>query len=102
MRNTDRAMSNIESLPEGHNMLRRLYENIQEVCVPAAGAWGWKGASCVTLKNGVGSDQHPGFVCEGTAMRLLSYALPLPRSWPAQNCVFLRRSLIPSAGYLPS
>ena len=30
MRNTDRAMSNIESSPEGFNMLRRMYENIQE------------------------------------------------------------------------
>ncbi|KAH6760009.1 ubiquitin family protein [Perilla frutescens var. frutescens] len=30
MRNTDRAMSNIESSPEGFNMLRRLYENVQE------------------------------------------------------------------------
>lgn len=30
MRNTDRAMSNIESSPEGFNMLRRMYETIQE------------------------------------------------------------------------
>ncbi|XP_019096813.1 PREDICTED: ubiquitin domain-containing protein DSK2b-like isoform X4 [Camelina sativa] len=30
MRNTDRAMSNIESMPEGFNMLRRMYENVQE------------------------------------------------------------------------
>lgn len=30
MRNTDRAMSNIEATPEGFNMLRRLYENVQE------------------------------------------------------------------------
>ncbi|KAJ8531429.1 hypothetical protein K7X08_026863 [Anisodus acutangulus] len=30
MRNTDRAMSNIESSPEGFNMLRRMYENVQE------------------------------------------------------------------------
>ncbi|KAL6965173.1 hypothetical protein U1Q18_036226 [Sarracenia purpurea var. burkii] len=29
MRNTDRAMSNIESSPEGFNMLRRMYENVQ-------------------------------------------------------------------------
>ena len=29
MRNADRAMSNIESHPEGFNMLRRMYENIQ-------------------------------------------------------------------------
>ncbi|KAF3964523.1 hypothetical protein CMV_011196 [Castanea mollissima] len=30
MRNTDRAMSNIEASPEGFNMLRRMYENVQE------------------------------------------------------------------------
>ncbi|KAL2456466.1 Ubiquitin domain-containing protein DSK2b [Forsythia ovata] len=30
MRNTDRAMSNIESSPEGFNMLRRMYEDVQE------------------------------------------------------------------------
>lgn len=29
MRNTDRAMSNIESTPERFNMLRRMYENVQ-------------------------------------------------------------------------
>lgn len=31
MRTTDRAMSNIESHPEGFNMLRRMYHNVQ-VC----------------------------------------------------------------------
>ncbi|KAK9164698.1 hypothetical protein Syun_005600 [Stephania yunnanensis] len=30
MRNTDRAMSNIEATPEGFNMLRRMYETVQE------------------------------------------------------------------------
>ncbi|KAF6984036.1 hypothetical protein CFC21_002099 [Triticum aestivum] len=30
MRNTDRAMSNIEASPEGFNMLRRMYETVQE------------------------------------------------------------------------
>lgn len=29
MRNTDRAVSNIESHPEGFNALRRMYENVQ-------------------------------------------------------------------------
>ena len=29
MRNTDRAMSNLEAHPGGHNMLRRMYETIQ-------------------------------------------------------------------------
>ncbi|XP_073118478.1 ubiquitin domain-containing protein DSK2b-like isoform X2 [Henckelia pumila] len=36
MRNTDRAMSNIESSPEGFNMLRRMYENVQEPFLNAA------------------------------------------------------------------
>ena len=30
MRNTDRAMSNIEAHPEGFNLLRRMYTNVQE------------------------------------------------------------------------
>ncbi|KAK6150294.1 hypothetical protein DH2020_015226 [Rehmannia glutinosa] len=30
MRNTDREMNHIESSPEGFNMLRRMYENVQE------------------------------------------------------------------------
>lgn len=29
MRNTDRAVSNIEAHPEGFNALRRMYENVQ-------------------------------------------------------------------------
>jgi ubiquilin len=29
MRNSDRAMSNIESHPEGFNALRRMYETVQ-------------------------------------------------------------------------
>jgi ubiquilin len=36
MRTTDRAMSNIESHPEGFNALRRMYENIQEPLLNAA------------------------------------------------------------------
>ncbi|GMI74423.1 hypothetical protein like AT2G17200 [Hibiscus trionum] len=36
LRNTDRAMSNIEASPEGFNMLRRMYENIQEPLLNAA------------------------------------------------------------------
>jgi len=36
MRNTDRAMSNIEAHPEGFNMLRRMYENVQEPMMSAS------------------------------------------------------------------
>ncbi|KAM5546956.1 ubiquitin domain-containing protein DSK2b [Rosa sericea] len=36
MRNSDRAMSNIEASPEGFNMLRRMYENVQEPLLNAS------------------------------------------------------------------
>lgn len=36
MRNTDRAMSNIEASPEGFNMLRRMYETVEEPFLNAA------------------------------------------------------------------
>ena len=36
MRNTDRTMSNIEAHPEGFNMLRRMYEDVQEPLMDAA------------------------------------------------------------------
>jgi ubiquilin len=36
MRNTDRAMSNIENHPEGFNLLRRMYTNVQEPMMNAA------------------------------------------------------------------
>eukprot|EP00238_Polyblepharides_amylifera_P012465 CAMPEP_0196582390 /NCGR_PEP_ID=MMETSP1081-20130531/38734_1 /TAXON_ID=36882 /ORGANISM="Pyramimonas amylifera, Strain CCMP720" /LENGTH=571 /DNA_ID=CAMNT_0041902939 /DNA_START=202 /DNA_END=1917 /DNA_ORIENTATION=+ len=36
MRNTDRALTNIESHPEGFNMLRRMYQNVQEPLMSAA------------------------------------------------------------------
>ncbi|CAI9110504.1 OLC1v1010553C5 [Oldenlandia corymbosa var. corymbosa] len=49
MRNTDRAMSNIESSPEGFNMLRRMYENVQE---PFLNATTMAGEN----RNGVGSN----------------------------------------------
>lgn len=43
MRNTDRAMSNIESSPEGFNMLRRMYENVQEPLLNATASSGGTG-----------------------------------------------------------
>ncbi len=36
MRNTDCATSNIEASPEGFNMLRRMYETVQEPLLNAA------------------------------------------------------------------
>jgi ubiquilin len=43
MRNTDRAMSNIESSPEGFNMLRRMYETVQEPFLNATTMVGGEG-----------------------------------------------------------
>ncbi|KAK4801573.1 hypothetical protein SAY86_022060 [Trapa natans] len=40
MRNSDRAMNNIEATPEGFNMLRRMYENVQEPFLNATAAEG--------------------------------------------------------------
>lgn len=45
MRNTDRAMSNIESSPEGFNMLRRMYENVQEPFLNATATGGGGGGT---------------------------------------------------------
>ncbi|XP_010918242.1 ubiquitin domain-containing protein DSK2b isoform X2 [Elaeis guineensis] len=47
MRNTDRAMSNIESSPEGFNMLRRMYETVQEPFL---------NATTMAGENGMGSN----------------------------------------------
>ncbi|PWA42195.1 ubiquitin domain-containing protein DSK2a [Artemisia annua] len=43
MMNTDRAMSNIESSPEGFNMLRRMYANVQELFLNATRTGGGDG-----------------------------------------------------------
>lgn len=48
MRNQDRALSNLESIPGGYNALRRMYTDIQEPMFsaareqvgPGAGLWG--------------------------------------------------------------
>ncbi|MQL86693.1 hypothetical protein Taro_019212 [Colocasia esculenta] len=45
MRNTDRAMSNIESSPEGFNMLRRMYETFQEPFLNATAMAGETGTN---------------------------------------------------------
>ena len=49
MRNQDRALSNLESIPGGYNALRRMYTDIQEPMFSAAreqvgpGAGPWEG-----------------------------------------------------------
>ena len=55
MRNQDRALSNLESIPGGYNALRRMYTDIQEpmlsaaqeqVMITVARRFGHKGSSC--------------------------------------------------------
>ena len=50
-RNTDRAMSNIESHPEGFNMLRRMYTNVQEPLMEAATRGGGLGSDSNAIGN---------------------------------------------------
>ncbi|KAI3714196.1 hypothetical protein L1987_72792 [Smallanthus sonchifolius] len=84
MRNTDRAMSNIESSPEGFNMLRRMYENVQEPFLnatttggndpgsnPFAALLGNQGA--VNNPSATGSETTPGSAAPNSN--------PLPNPW---------------------
>lgn len=91
MRNTDRAMSNIESSPEGFNMLRRMYENVQEPFLnatttggaaandnPFAALLGNQGVA--TQTRGV-SNNPSGTGTETTPGAALPNSNPLPNPW---------------------
>lgn len=87
MRNTDRAMSNIESSPEGFNMLRRMYENVQEPFLnattpggndpgsnPFAALLGNQGATnTANTRPATGSETTPGSAAPNSN--------PLPNPW---------------------
>ncbi|XP_029127087.1 ubiquitin domain-containing protein DSK2b isoform X4 [Cajanus cajan] len=87
MRNTDRAMSNIESSPEGFNMLRRMYENIQEPFLNAttmAGNTGHNNAAISGTHGVHARDQsnNPSTTSsEATAGSPLPNTNPLPNPW---------------------
>ncbi|KAG4380166.1 hypothetical protein GLYMA_16G118400v4 [Glycine max] len=87
MRNTDRAMSNIESSPEGFNMLRRMYENIQEPFLNAttmAGNTGNNNAAVSGTHGGHARDRstNPSTTSsEATAGSPLPNTNPLPNPW---------------------
>ncbi|KAG4401674.1 hypothetical protein GLYMA_02G041700v4 [Glycine max] len=87
MRNTDRAMSNIESSPEGFNMLRRMYENIQEPFLNAttmAGNTGNNNAAVSGTHGGHARDPstNPSTTSsEATAGSPLPNTNPLPNPW---------------------
>ncbi|CAL5321545.1 unnamed protein product [Camellia sinensis] len=94
MRNTDRAMSNIESSPEGFNMLRRMYENVQEPFLnattmagntgndvgsnPFAALLGNQGAGAQTRD---GSNNTSTTGSEATTGSAVPNANPLPNPW---------------------
>lgn len=51
MRNQDRALSNLESIPGGYNALRRMYTDIQEPMFSAAREQVWKSFRYQTCPN---------------------------------------------------
>uniref|UniRef100_A0A7I4EFD6 Uncharacterized protein n=1 Tax=Physcomitrium patens TaxID=3218 RepID=A0A7I4EFD6_PHYPA len=88
MRNTDRAMSNIEASPEGFNMLRRMYENVQEPLLNAATMSGEVGngvapnpfAALVGM-NGAAQGQGQGAANNTGAGTTVPNTAPLPNPW---------------------
>ncbi|KAL2333913.1 hypothetical protein Fmac_015126 [Flemingia macrophylla] len=85
MRNTDRAMSNIESSPEGFNMLRRMYENIQEPFLNATTM-----ASNTGNNNPANSGTHGGHARDqstnpSTTNSVAAAGSPIPNTNPLPN-----------------
>ncbi|KAL3845022.1 hypothetical protein ACJIZ3_002425 [Penstemon smallii] len=93
MRHTDRAMSNIESSPEGFNMLRRMYENVEEPFLNATATAGENifdlgsnpfAAFLGAQGGGLGSENMANSSTNGPETRNNSHApntIPLPNPW---------------------
>jgi ubiquilin len=92
MRNTDRAMSNIEASPEGFNMLRRMYETVQEPLLNATTMTGNTGSDSsnpfAALLGAQGGNQTGGGLTntsttspENTTGSPSPNANPLPNPW---------------------
>lgn len=88
MRNTDRAMSNIEASPEGFNMLRRMYENVQEPLLNATTAAGTAGtdapnpfAALLGTQLRDGSTNQSTTSAENTNNSPAPNTNPLPNPW---------------------
>lgn len=98
MRNTDRAMSNIESSPEGFNMLRRMYENVQEPFLNAtmmAGNTGNENSNPFAALSGTQGGQarnqstNPSATSsEATAGSPSPNTSPLPNPWTSTGSKF--------------
>ncbi|XP_020576570.1 ubiquitin domain-containing protein DSK2b-like isoform X2 [Phalaenopsis equestris] len=90
MRNTDRAMSNIESSPEGFNMLRRMYETVQEPFLNATTMEGNAGSGAglnpfAALLGNQGSTQSRGSTNSSTASPDSANGSPSPNTNPLPN-----------------
>ncbi|XP_022751535.1 ubiquitin domain-containing protein DSK2b-like isoform X2 [Durio zibethinus] len=90
MRNTDRAMSNIESSPEGFNMLRRMYETVQEPFLNAttmAGSTGHDSSNpfAALLGSQGGNQGGDGSTNQSTPTSGTSTNSPAPNTNPLPN-----------------
>lgn len=70
LRNQDRALSNIESLPGGYNALRRMYHDVHEPMMSAAG-------SAARGRNGDDNDSEEGDIPPSSG----PHSAPLPNPW---------------------
>ncbi|KAI3949732.1 hypothetical protein MKX01_040949 [Papaver californicum] len=93
MRNTDRAMSNIESSPEGFNMLRRMYETVQEplmnATTMAGDAENYSGSNrfASLLGNQGGTQDRDRSINPSTAGSAAPNTEPLPNPWGGARAV---------------
>jgi ubiquilin len=88
MRNTDRAMSNIESSPEGFNMLRRMYETVQEPFLNAttmAGEGDGNANPFAALLGNQGSNQARDPAGDASTTAPVPNTNPLPNPWNANG-----------------
>uniref|UniRef100_A0A453J2S3 Ubiquitin-like domain-containing protein n=2 Tax=Aegilops tauschii subsp. strangulata TaxID=200361 RepID=A0A453J2S3_AEGTS len=88
MRNTDRAMSNIESSPEGFNMLRRMYETVQEPFMNAttmAGEGDTNPNPFAALLGDQGSNQARDPTGDAPTTAPAPNTNPLPNPWGANG-----------------
>ncbi|CAN7108423.1 unnamed protein product [Brassica rapa subsp. narinosa] len=84
-RSTDRAMSNIEATPEGFNMLRRMYENVQEPLMNATTNNAGSNLFATTLLGNQGAASYNPMTTNGGTgtVNPVPNANPLPNPWDA-------------------
>ncbi|CAN6984698.1 unnamed protein product [Brassica rapa subsp. trilocularis] len=84
-RSTDRAMSNIEATPEGFNMLRRMYENVQEPLMNATTNNAGSNLFATTLLGNQGAASNNPMTTNGETGtgNAVPNTNPLPNPWDA-------------------